>query len=70
VNDPKLPHWLIVNLGMAQNIAGFSYLPRQTGTHGRIKDWEFYLSKDGVDWGTPVKKGTFPDGTAVQKVTF
>ena len=70
VNDPQLPHSLIVDMGSASPISGFSYLPRQTGSHGRIKDWAFYLSKNGVDWGTAVKTGTFPDGTALQTVTF
>lgn len=70
VNDPALPHSLTLDLKAAQVITGFSYLPRQTGTNGRVKDWEFYLSKDGVTWGTPVKKGSFPDGTALQNVTF
>ncbi|HVY32194.1 MAG TPA: discoidin domain-containing protein [Polyangiaceae bacterium] len=70
VNDPPLPHSLTIDMKSPQTVTGFSYLPRQTGTHGRIKDWEFYLSTDGVTWGTAVKKGTFPDGTALQNVTF
>jgi hypothetical protein len=70
VNDPPLPHSLTIDLKAAQVITGFSYLPRQTGVNGRIKGWEFYLSKDGVTWGTAVKTGTFPDGTALQNVTF
>jgi endo-alpha-N-acetylgalactosaminidase len=70
VNDPKPPHWLTIDLKTPQTITGFSYLPRQTGTHGRIKGWEFYVSKDGVTWGTAVKTGSFPDGTALQTVTF
>lgn len=70
VNDAKLPHSLTVDLVTTQAITGFSYLPRQTGTHGHIKGWEFYVSKDGVDWGTAVKKGTFPDVITLQVVTF
>jgi hypothetical protein len=70
VNDAKLPHSLTVDLVTTQPITGFSYLPRQTGTHGHVKDWEFYVSKNGVDWGTAVKKGTFPDVIALQTITF
>jgi hypothetical protein len=70
VNDAKLPHYLMVDLITAQPITGFSYLPRQTGTNGHIKDWEFYLSKDALSWGTAVKTGTFPNGTALQTITF
>jgi hypothetical protein len=70
VNDPQLPHSLVVDMGSASPITGFSYLPRQTGSHGRIKDWQFYVSKNGVDWGTAVKTGTFPDGVALQTVSF
>jgi hypothetical protein len=70
VNDPKLPHWLVVDLGNAHPITGFSYLPRQTGANGHIKGWEFYASKDGQTWGTALKTGEFPDVTTLQKVTF
>jgi hypothetical protein len=69
-NDAKLPHELRVDLGAAHPLTGFSYVPRQTGTHGRIKDWEFYVSNDGSAWGTAVKSGSFADGTATQDVTF
>lgn len=69
-DDAKLPHSLTVDLGSAHPITGFSYLPRQSGTHGRIKGWEFYASKDGVNWGTALGVGTFPDGTALQTVKF
>jgi len=70
VNDPKLPHSLIVDMKSAHAVTGFSYLPRQTGKNGHIKGYEFYLSKDGTAWGTAVKTGTFPDVTTLQTVTF
>jgi beta-galactosidase len=44
-------------------IKGFAYLPRQTESdHGTIKDYEFYVSNDGKDFGSPVKKSTFEPG--------
>jgi len=70
VNDPKLPHSLVIDMGSAHAVTGFSYLPRQTGTHGHIKGWEFYVSKDGKAWGSALKTGSFPDGIALQKITF
>ena len=70
VNDAKLPHSLIVDMTSAHTVTGFSYLPRQNNQNGRIKDWQFFVSKDGTTWGTAVKTGTFPAGTALQTVTF
>ncbi|HEX2875349.1 MAG TPA: discoidin domain-containing protein [Polyangiaceae bacterium] len=70
VNDAKLPHSLIVDLKTTQPITGFSYLPRQSGSNGRIEDWQFFVSKDGTTWGAAVKTGTFPDVATLQTVTF
>jgi large repetitive protein len=67
--DP-LPHELIIDLGAAQPITGFSYQPRQDGPNGRIADWEIYLSVDGIAWGTAVDSGTFPAQTTLQKIIF
>jgi hypothetical protein len=69
-NDAPLPHYLIVDLGAAAEVTGFTYLPRQNSRNGRIKDWEFYVSSSGTTWGSPIKTGSFPDGTALQTVTF
>jgi hypothetical protein len=70
VNDAPLPHQLVIDLGSAKPITGFSYLPRQVGTNGHVKDWAFYVSNNSSNWGTAVKTGSFPAGTAVQKQTF
>jgi galactose oxidase len=68
--DTPLPHYLIVDLGTPQVVTGFTYLPRQDKTNGNIKDWAFYLSTNGTDWGTPVKSGSFASGAALKTVTF
>lgn len=68
--DAPLPHSLIVDLGAAAEVTGFTYLPRQNSGNGRIKDWEFYVSNSNTTWGSPVKTGSFPDGTALRTVTF
>ena len=62
---PGLPHEIQINLGATYNISGFQYLPRQDGcSNGWISQYEFYVSADGVNWGTPVANGTFNYGTA------
>jgi beta-galactosidase len=61
---------MIIDMMTAHPIVGFTYLPRQDGPNGHVKDWEFYESDDGLAWGQAVKTGTFPDGTALQTVTF
>ncbi|MES1188454.1 MAG: discoidin domain-containing protein [Myxococcales bacterium] len=70
VNDAKLPHSLIIDMTAPHTVIGFSYLPRQDNTNGRIKGYEFYLSKDGSTWGTALKTGAFAAGTALQTITF
>ena len=41
--SPKHPHRLILNLGKAQTISGFRYVPRQGEGGGRIKDFRTYV---------------------------
>lgn len=68
-SDP-LPHEIQINLGDNYIISGFTYLPRQDYENGRIADYEFYVSSDGINWGTAVATGTFPNTTVEQEVTF
>jgi PKD repeat protein len=35
-----------------------------------VKDFELYISEDGVDWGVPVYKGSFIDNKALQSISF
>lgn len=70
-NSPGLPHEIIIELLPPATIKGFSYLPRQDPSdHGTIKDYEFYVSDDGWNFGRPVKKGTFDPGKGEQIETF
>ena len=65
------PHEIQISLGGLYNsISGFRYLPRQDDTNARIKQYAFYVSTDGINWGTPVATGTFPDSAAEQQVLF
>lgn len=51
------PQDVVVDLGSAVKINGFTYTPRERG--GIIYTYEFYLSQDGKNWGSPVAKGSF-----------
>ncbi|QGY45943.1 alpha-L-fucosidase [Maribellus comscasis] len=50
----------IIDLGKELNLKGFTYLPDQ-GRHnpGVIFNYEFYTSRNGKNWGSPVLKGEF-----------
>jgi len=41
--SPDHPHRLILNLGQAQTISGFRYVPRQGQDSGRINDYRIYV---------------------------
>ncbi len=66
-----LPHWLVLDMRAAYPVGGFRYLPRQDGSsNGRFAQYRFYVSKDGVNWGTPVAQGTFASTSAEKTVIF
>ncbi|MGA2001521.1 MAG: DNRLRE domain-containing protein, partial [Terriglobales bacterium] len=59
-STPPPPHEIQIDLGASYNIIGFQYLPRQeavTTGNGNVKNYEFYVSSDGVNWGAPVATG-------------
>lgn len=65
------PHHLAVDMKNREAITGFTCLPRQDGNgNGRIKDYQFFWSSDGVNWGGAVAQGTFPDNGSRQIVLF
>ena len=66
-----MPHDIAISLGGAYPVDGFRYLPRQDGSsNGRIGQFEFYVSLDGVNWGAPVATGRFKDIATEQEVLF
>jgi hypothetical protein len=72
-SNPRPPHEIIIELIPPSRIHGFTYLPRQDAEdHGNIRNFEFYVSDDGKDFGTPVKKGAFidADGKGKKTITF
>lgn len=50
----------IIDLGESIEINGFTYLPDQGRWNpGIISNYEFYVSLDGRNWGSPVSEGEF-----------
>lgn len=68
-NDPY-PHEIQVDMGEAFRVYSFTYLTRQDGQNGRIKDFELYLCEDELNWGTPVATGSFENTAAPQNIEF
>ncbi|HXR06464.1 MAG TPA: discoidin domain-containing protein [Candidatus Acidoferrum sp.] len=69
--NPEGPHEIIIKLTPLATIKGFTYLPRQDDSeNGTIRDYEFYVSNDGVDFGQPVRKGSFENSKDKKIVTF
>ncbi len=68
-SDPY-PHEIQVDLGATYRIYNFTYLTRQTGVNGRIKDYELYISEDQYNWGDPVSSGTWVNTSAPQSIDF
>ncbi len=67
---PTYPHEIQIDLGASVSLACFSYLPRQDNAIARVKTYEFYVSADGVTWGTPAATGTFAPGQAESRINF
>jgi alpha-L-fucosidase len=59
-NKKDLPQSVVVDLGEALKIVGFSYLPtQQRYIDGTVSEYEFYISADGRSWGKPISAGEF-----------
>ncbi|MEA3477408.1 MAG: discoidin domain-containing protein [Bacteroidota bacterium] len=68
-SDPY-PHEIQVDLGDTYRIYSFTYLTRQDGVNGRIKDYELYVSEDQFNWGDAVSIGSFENTSAPQSIDF
>lgn len=70
VTVAKHPHWVDLDAKEVRIIKGFTYLPRQSGTNGNVKDYTIHASLDGKNWGEPIVKGTFDKSSKEKKVMF
>ena len=58
--EADLPQSISIDLGESLNISGFTYLPtQQRYIEGTVAQYQFYVSKDGMNWGKPVSSGEF-----------
>ena len=70
VTVAKHPHWVDLDAGVVKEIKGFTYLPRQDGSNGTVKDYTIHISMDAKEWGEPVQKGQFEKGSNLKNVLF
>lgn len=49
---------LVIDLGKAYNVSGFTYLPNQVWHYGIISNYKFFISNDNLEW-TLVNEGEF-----------
>lgn len=70
VTVAQYPHWVDFDAAQEQIITGFSYLPRQDGANGQIKDYRIQISKDGKNWGDVVVEDKFEKGGRLQTIRF
>jgi alpha-L-fucosidase len=72
--DLALPHYITIDMGTAQRIRGFAYLPRQDGIpNGIVERYRFETSADGLTWTTNVASSTFANirnNPSLQQVSF
>jgi len=70
-SDPPPPHEIQINMGATYTVNGFRYLPRQDGSeNGRVNQYEFYVSNDGLNWGAPVASGAFINDNTEKEILF
>ena len=70
VTVAKYPHWVDLDCGEVKTLKGFTYLPRQNGPNGNIKDYQIQVSNDGKTWGDVLVKGSFENNAKEKRVMF
>nr|WP_226895418.1 discoidin domain-containing protein [Luteolibacter marinus] len=68
-SPPGHPHQLTIDMLTSRLVGGFTIAPRQDAAAGRVKDWEFYGSNNGVDW-TRMSTGTLESTFSTQMEEF
>jgi beta-galactosidase len=68
---PKFPHEIQFKFKQPVKLRSLIFTPRQDNNrNGWIKDFEIYKSADGVDWGSPITRGSFPNDANPKTVNF
>jgi beta-galactosidase len=68
--EAKPPHFLVVDYGHSLEMSGLGYTARTDSDNGHIKDFEIYVSDDGIDWGSPMAKGSFSSEAGAETIRF
>ncbi|MFN5175189.1 MAG: VPS10 domain-containing protein [Ignavibacteria bacterium] len=63
-ND-TIPHEMQIDFGFEYKVFKFAYQGRADGVNGRVKEAEFYFTKDTSDWGKAYLS-TFDNSSAIQ----
>ena len=69
VTVAQYPHWVDFDAARIKIIKGFTFLPRQDGPNGDIKDYKIQVSKDGKNW-EEVMSGSFERNKKLKTVRF
>lgn len=70
VTVAKYPHWVDLDCGEEKTLKGITYLPRQDGPNGNIKNYQIQVSNDGKNWGDVLIKGTFENNMKEKRALF
>jgi len=70
VTVATFPHWVDFDGGEEKLIKGFTYQPRLDGPNGDIKEYTIQISKDGKEWGEPIKRGAFAKNKKEKRIMF
>ncbi|WP_139415551.1 family 20 glycosylhydrolase [Agromyces laixinhei] len=68
--QPAFPHHITIDLGTEYDVSGLQYVRRQNNVNSVFKDYEVFVSTDGVTWGEPVATGSFSTATTPQNVAL
>ena len=67
--NPPPPHFIEIDLGREERVAGLRYLPRRDGVNGRVARYRIEVSRDGKRW-TVAAEGAFPRKARAPVVRF
>ena len=57
-NGKPLPHFVAIDFKIEKAFSIVKYVPAPNKVNGRVSFYNIYISKNGNDWGKPIKSGT------------